>query len=174
MDHEIINFVVRDFANRVLYNQTWNLTVTGCYVDIGLNITTLVVQNRFDDRGVVFHYMIAGVENSFPLAPEQCINVRVALGVYSWWITDDRNNAIVGTNGDDIAGSKNVKGPTTVGFGWTTITPAAPGNTYTSSVLDYALVIGMLGAGFAITLAIVKRVPGKAKRATRPAGVRRH
>jgi len=162
MDHEIINFVVRDFANRILYNQTWNLTATGIFVDIGMNITTLKVQNNFN-MSVIFHYRIAGVANSFPLAGGEIYEVRIALGIYSWWVTDDGGYPMEDIYGDDIVDTKNVAGPGTVSFGWVDVEPGEINN-YTSSLLDYVLVLVILGVVIGIVVILGSRItPEKRK-----------
>jgi len=120
-----LNFVVRDFANRLLYNHTYNFTVSGVFIDIPLAITTLVVTNKFD-YGVIFHYEIAGVENSFPIDGRTSFNIRVALGSYYWWITDIRGNEIEDQDGDEINGTKSITGPNFVSFGWTSVAPPDP------------------------------------------------
>jgi hypothetical protein len=177
MDHEIINFVVRDFANRILYNQTWNLTATGCYVDIGLNVTTAVIHNLFN-YSVIFHYSIAGVENSFPLAGGQYFDVRVALGTYDYWVTDSHGHVIDDQDGHAIYETKSITGPVAIEFGWVTISippPPPPGNTtYTTSILDYIIIAMAIGGVFALVLTVNVKVKGKTKKrkkespATRP------
>jgi hypothetical protein len=147
MDHEIINFTVRDFANRILYDQTLNLSVTGVYVDIGLAITTLVVHNAFNSS-VIFHYSISGVQNSFPMAGGQYVQIRIALGTYQYWVTDLHGNDMEDENGHDIDDHEHVTGPAVVDFGWTAVAPPDPIDTYTSSVLDYLIVFAALGGGF--------------------------
>ncbi len=122
MDHEIILFTVRDFANRVLYNSTWNLTVSGVYVSIPLAITTLVIYNKFD-YGVIFHYEIAGVDNSFPIAAGQDFEIRVALGTYNWWVTDLDGNMLEDEEDEDLIGATNVVGPNVIDFGWIEVVP---------------------------------------------------
>jgi hypothetical protein len=162
MDHEIILFTVRDFANRVLYNNTWNLTVSGVYVSIPLAITTMVVSNDFSDRNVIFHYAIAGVENSFPIKAGKSIDVRVALGTYSWYITDTHNRPIEDSDGDDVGENKAISGPDFVDFGWVTVVPPPPPAPVADpNVWAYVTVIVAAVAAFGIVITL--RIPKKAR-----------
>jgi len=163
MDHEIINFKVRDFANRLLYNQTWNLSVSGVYIDIPLPITTMVVHNKFE-YGVVFHYSIAGIENSFPMGDDQYVEIRIFLGTYIWWITDTDGNLIEDRDGDDIVASKTISGPDFVSFGWVEVPEQLyipPTTDYTSILFGYLMmfaIFGILAGVFIVAIYYVKNV----------------
>jgi len=150
MDHEIITVAVTDKFGQQLYNETLNLTVTGVFVDIYMDITTLVVQNNFG-FGVYFHYAVGGVEISFPMASRQTVDdLRVSLGTYTWWVTDEAGNVLDDESGTPYSESKTLSGPAIIEFGWTegTIVPD-PMNAY----ITVLMVVTGFGAGIGIPLA---------------------
>ncbi|MEX2755469.1 MAG: right-handed parallel beta-helix repeat-containing protein [Candidatus Sigynarchaeota archaeon] len=173
MDHEIINFVVRDFAGRLLYNQTWNLTATGVYIDIPLAVTTLVVHNKFD-HPVLFHFSIAGTTNTFPMESDQIIDdLRIALGTYSWWVTDLDGNILQDDDGDDIINTQDIDGPSVISFGWVEIIAPDPVTVPDNSAVVLILVLMLVGifAAVGVLFVVAARMriaPGKPATATFP------
>ncbi len=164
MDHEIIEFCVKDFANRVLYNQTWNLTLTGIFVDIPLPVVTVVIHNKFE-FGVIFHYMIANVERSFPIDGGQYVDdFRIATGNYDWWLTDAEGNPIDDQDGEEYSRSKTIRGPDFIDFGFTS---ASPENIYVTSILDYVIFI-LLFVGLMAMLAFVAKKVGNNQKSKGP------
>jgi hypothetical protein len=152
-----ITITVRDFAGRLLYTHLYDFYVDSRFVNIPLAVTTLVVTNNFDTVDVIFHYSIAGIENSFPLAAGRSFDLRVALGTYTWWITTASGHDIEDQRGNDIQGSKAITGAAFVSFGWTAVVPPDPIIITSSSWLDLLIpVIGCIAA-----IEVIARLPFK-------------
>jgi hypothetical protein len=150
---EVSNFVVKDFANRVLFNQTLNISVTTIFVDIGIPYTTMTVHNNFS-TGVIFRYAINNVENSFPLVGGQTFPLRIAIGNYTWQVTDKKGNLMKDINGTVLSSSIDITGPQTLDFGFVSIPTPQNAPNLQSSILEIVIVIEVLAV---VVFLVVRR-----------------
>jgi hypothetical protein len=114
----IFQLLVMNAFNITVLNTTLNASVTGANLRILLPMTTLVVHNNFS-FGVLFHYAFNNMSTntSFPMAGGDSFNLRVALGTYYWWVTDE-NDSIITWNGSAVCDVKVVLGPCSITFGY--------------------------------------------------------
>jgi parallel beta-helix repeat protein len=171
MELRITNILIRDFANRILYNQTVNFSVSGIYLDIGLDIALVTIHNEFD-FDVLFHYSISGVSVVFPMASDQIMSLRMAVGSYQYWVTDLDGDLLEDDDGHNILHTKIITGPSAITFGWVEVPVAPvipPPTDYTSILYSYLSMFALFGvlAGVFIVVAYwlknVKTKKGKGK-----------
>jgi len=79
---KIVDIVVRDFANVVLYNATLNLSISGVYLDIGLPIAAIVVKNVYDTTAT-FSLERNNVTITYTLPSDASMVLRLATGNYT-------------------------------------------------------------------------------------------
>lgn len=83
----MINVTVTDYSDSLVYNNMLNLTVTGVYLDIGLDIAPINVINNFD-RTVTFSIERNNISTAMTLPPGMSVTLRFALGAYNYTAID--------------------------------------------------------------------------------------
>ncbi|MEX2715491.1 MAG: hypothetical protein Q6370_004225, partial [Candidatus Sigynarchaeota archaeon] len=83
---EVSNITILDFANSILYQHTYNFTVNGIYIDIGLPIMYVTITNN-KSAEVIVYLTKNSVTMTIPIAAGFSIDIRIATGAYHYVAT---------------------------------------------------------------------------------------
>lgn len=142
----VINIVVRDYADIVIYNATVDLATTGIYLDIGLALAPITIVNDYN-RTVVFMLIRGTTTTRLAMASGMQLGLRLALGDYSY-IVSETDGTELKTN--DVIFSASQPAGFVISFGWTDVAPDVI-TVYQAQLLDYMLMI----AFFAVVVGVV-------------------
>jgi len=109
----------------------------------------------------VFHYAMNGVEISYTMPAKDSFSLRVAVGTYTWWVTNDDGSPASWENNTSITGIKVVSQHRTIDFGWVQADtgPVDPASIWAGYVVFFAI----LAAVFAVVLGLMIRNNGVQK-----------
>lgn len=86
--------VIKDFANSTIKDVIVNKNVEGQYVNLGLDIATIILSNNYNYT-ILFYLSKNNVTISYSLPSLSSIILRLALGKYHYIITDTDGNEIL-------------------------------------------------------------------------------
>jgi hypothetical protein len=163
---ELINVVVMDYGNNSVYSHQYDLAVTGIYIDIGLDLTQLLIVNNYS-IAINYHIKIGHSNVVIPVGPRADFPLSLITGTFAWFITDNANaNLTQEIGGGPVSGSITVAGPTSITL-WGNTTVTVSQNPYTPSQTDWILSLVAVGLAIGIPAALVMIRP-RINRSARP------
>jgi hypothetical protein len=141
MDMMVIHVVVRDFADIVLYTSTINLSVTGVYLDISLNIATITFTNNYDES-VVFEMTRGNTTVTIALGRASNVQLRLAMGNYSYIVTNTNGTLL---ESRDITFAAASPEDFVINIG-----PVQNGLNPTATIIIYSFMFGVSFGGIAV------------------------
>jgi len=104
------NVTIRDFANVTLYTTNITPVLDGLYIDIGLDIAPVIVQNGYNHT-VIFRLKRNNVTITYTLPRDSSIMLRLGMGNYDYIVTHINGTQILAT-------SITISATSTLSFGW--------------------------------------------------------
>lgn len=154
------NIVVKDFAGSLIKNVTVNKELDGIYINIGLDIATLIVSNNYN-KTIIFYLSKNDVTISYSIPSLASIVLRLALGTYRYLVTD--------TDGNEIFDKEiTLDASSSISMGsWTLTFPEDPrvqAQTEINIIVSVIAIAGIAAAGIVVAAQFAKRVNKSKKR----------
>lgn len=151
---QIFRLTIKDFADVVLYDKLHNYNTTK-HVIIGLPVADILFFNNYS-VDIIVYFTRSGRTTTFTLKANSGIQIRFAMGDYSYVVTDLDGNELEASNQYSIVATD----PSTFSltFGKVSVIPPPFVSSIFSLVIAVVLVLGILGGTLVIAM-IYNREP---------------
>lgn len=147
-----IHVKITDFLfNITLYDEDLDLKDTGVYLDIGLLIAPIIINNKYD-RPVIFYLSRNGIETTITMGSSSDIGpLRFAVGTYTYIVTELNGTELLDKQ---ITFESDDPGNYTIEFGFTEV---PVGDTIVQNNLNIFVLIATFGIFTAIVIFVTFR-----------------